>query len=260
MRPDLARARRRGAVAIAIDGPGGAGKSTLAKMVAEALGFVYVDTGAMYRAAALYCMRKGIDLSDGSLLARRLQSVEAVLDSMDLEIKFVDGAQKIFLCGGDVTEAIRDSAVGTGASQVSVIPAVREKLVALQRKLAQDCDVVMDGRDIGTHVLPNARLKIYLDADLKTRVTRRLKDLREKGREAESVEVERELRERDHRDMTRDASPLCKADDAVVLDTSNLTREEAREKIIELFRRGSEFSLRENGLTAGSLEVTRNVL
>jgi cytidylate kinase len=233
LRPDLARRKRGGAVAVAIDGPGGAGKSTLAKLLAGKMGFRYVDTGAMYRAVALGCLRGGVNLEDAG-------AVEAALGHLDIQIRFEEGAQRVLLAGEDVTDALRSQAVAAGSSKVAVIPKVREALVALQRKLAEEHDVVMDGRDIGTHVLPNARLKIFLDADIDERVRRRLRELRENGQPADPQAVEREMRERDHRDMTRAITPLRKAEDAVVLDTSALRPEEVCAKIIELLNTRGE--------------------
>lgn len=216
--------------AIAIDGPSGAGKSTIAKMVAERLGFVYVDTGAMYRAAALHCLKNGVDPEDGNAVA-------AEMTGLDIDIAYVDGAQRVLLNGDDVTDDIRSTPVSDGASKVAVFQGVREKLVGLQRRMAEKTSVVMDGRDIGTHVLPDAALKIYLDASVSERARRRVAELKERGFEPEYESVFKDIEERDIRDTGRAVSPLRKAVDALVLDSSDMNCEEVARAIEDAFLR-----------------------
>jgi cytidylate kinase len=213
---------------IAIDGPAGAGKSTIAKKVAKELGFIYVDTGAMYRAMALYMINNGIDASE-------TEKISATCQSADITIKYENGIQVVYLNGENVNSLIRTEAVGNMASASSVNGDVRKKLVELQQKLAQTTDVVMDGRDIGTVVLPNADLKVYLTADEDERARRRKLDYELKGESLNLEEVKKELLERDYRDTHREVSPLKKANDAVVVDTTNYKVEEVRDIIIDLF-------------------------
>ena len=214
---------------IAIDGPAGAGKSTIAKIVAGRLGFIYIDTGAMYRAMGIFFERNnGWD--------KDLDGIRSLADLADITISCSDGEQRIFLNGEDVSVAIRTESAGMNASRVSAFPEVREQLVELQQRLAASSDVVMDGRDIGTVVLPDAGLKIFLTADVRVRAERRLLQLKEKGTEAKLNDIEADLRERDHNDSTRAASPLKQAEDPVLLDTSGLTIEEAVSEIIRLFK------------------------
>ncbi len=214
---------------IAIDGPAGAGKSTIAKKTAEALGSIYVDTGAMYRAMAMHMINEKVDISDQA-------AVERACVSADITIRHIDGAQHVFLNGGDVTPGLRAEEVGNAASTVSKYGAVRERLVELQRALAAEEDVVMDGRDIGTVVLPDADLKIFLTARPYVRALRRAKELC--GGEVPPEEmvsgIEEEIRKRDEQDMTREISPLVRADDAVPVDSSDLSIEEVTEKILSL--------------------------
>ena len=205
---------------IAIDGPAGAGKSTIAKKLASEYGYIYVDTGAMYRAMALYLIRCGISADDK-------EAIEKACEYADISIRFIDGEQKVILDGEDVNGLIRTQEVSNMASASSVNGKVREKLVALQQKLAKDSDVVMDGRDIGTKVLPDAEVKIYLTASTKVRAKRRYEELKEKGEDCDLAAIEREIKERDHRDMTRTLSPLKQADDAILLDTSDMDIEQA---------------------------------
>jgi len=215
---------------IAIDGPAGAGKSTVAKAVARELGAMYLDTGAMYRAFALAVMRMGIDPKDREAVARRV-------DDVDVSVEFVDGAQRIFIDGEDVTDAIRAPEVSAAASDVSAGPAVRRRMVALQRKIAEGHDVVMDGRDIGTDVLPNATLKVYLTASAEERARRRFLELQQKGLPDTYEKVLEDIKARDWQDMHREASPLRVAEGAVVLDTSELELEESVGKMLELARK-----------------------
>ena len=212
---------------IAIDGPAGAGKSTIAKRIAAKNGMIYVDTGAMYRAMALFMLREGVDLDDEEAIA--LKSRDA-----DITIEYQDGSQCVFLNGENVNSMIRTGEVSAAASKTSVVPELRKKLVSLQQELARKKSVVMDGRDIGTKVLPDANLKIFLTASVEVRAKRRFDELREKGEEADIRVVEEEIRERDERDMTREESPLVKADDAVLLDTSGLGIDEVVERITGL--------------------------
>lgn len=211
---------------IAIDGPAGAGKSTVAKAVAAELNAMYLDTGAMYRAFGLYMLRRGA-LSDR-------QAIVDALDDVDITVKFIDGAQHIFLGSEDVTTAIREPEVSIAASDVSAVPEVRVHMVALQRKIAEGHSVVMDGRDIGTKVLPNATLKIYLTASAEERARRRFRELEQKGMPESYDKVLREMQERDYQDTHRVASPLRPADNAVILDTTNDSLEESVAKIKRL--------------------------
>lgn len=212
---------------IAIDGPAGAGKSTIAKKLAEKLGFVYIDTGAMYRAMAYYYMSKGIDIDDK-------EAVIAEFDNINIELKYIDGVQHIYLNKEDVSSLIRTAEVGENASKVSAIAEVRKKLVALQQEIARSINVVMDGRDIASVVLPDADLKIYLTASVEVRAQRRYKERIEKGEEADLAAIEEEIRQRDYRDMHRDASPLVCVPEAVVVDTSDMSIDEVLEHIISL--------------------------
>lgn len=213
---------------IALDGPSGAGKSTIAKTVARKLSFVYIDTGAMYRAAALACLRQGVDIK-----ANPQQAID-IVNNISIDIDYVDGEQRIFLDTEDVSEKIRTPEVSMGASDVSAIGAVREKLVALQRQLAGTKNVIMDGRDIGTHVLPDADVKVFLTASPEIRAERRYKELIEKGTNTTMAEVLADIKRRDEQDSTRAVSPLRRADDAVELDTSLLTFDESVESVLEL--------------------------
>ncbi len=213
---------------IAIDGPAGAGKSTIAKKVAAILGFIYVDTGAMYRAMALYMIKEGINPGETNKIVDKCKSA-------DITIKHENGEQVVYLNGENVNGLIRTEEVGNMASSVSVIGFVRQKLVELQQKLAAETDVVMDGRDIGTVVLPDADLKIYLTASSKVRAERRYKELTEKGVSCNIDDIERDIVERDYRDMHREISPLKQADDAVLIDSSNYTIEEVAKKIIDCY-------------------------
>lgn len=211
--------------AIAIDGPSGAGKSTIAKRVAKELSFIYVDTGAMYRAMALYVLKNGIDPQDE-------EKVAAICPEIDVTILYEDGVQQVLLNGENVSTEIRQEEVGNTASKISVIPQVREKLVALQRQLAEKENVVMDGRDIGTQVLPNAAVKIYLTASSAQRTKRRYLELQEKGMPGELEQIEADIIERDHRDMNRAISPLRQAEDAVLVDASFMNIEEVTAAVI----------------------------
>lgn len=215
---------------IAIDGPAGAGKSSIAKALSKKLGFVYIDTGAMYRAVALFFLENGI--KDGSD-----NEIDKLLDKFDINIKYTDGEQRVFLNNVDVSDKLRQEEIGKLASRFSALKSVREKLVALQRKLAKKENVIMDGRDIGTVVLPNADLKIYLSAGSKVRAKRRYLELIEKGFDKTALDekaIENEIIKRDEADMNREISPLKKAEDAYCLDTSDMTFDEVVSKILDM--------------------------
>ena len=210
---------------VAIDGPAGAGKSTIAKLVAKEKGYIYVDTGAMYRGLAICFLNRGISPEEKDKVIEALKTV-------DVTIRYKDGKQQVYLNGEDITARLREEAVGNMASKTSAIPEVRAKLLELQRNLARPSDVIMDGRDIGTCVLPNADVKIYLTASTHTRAKRRYNELCEKGIECDLKEIEKDIEERDHRDMTREIAPLKQAEDAILVDSSDLTIEEVVTKII----------------------------
>ena len=209
---------------IAIDGPAGAGKSTIAKKVAKSRGYIYVDTGAMYRAMALYLIRENIAASDTA-------GIETACENADISIEYVNGEQVVLLNGENVNAFLRTEEVGNMASASSVNGKVRAKLQQLQQKLAAKADVVMDGRDIGTAVLPNADVKIFLTASSLVRAERRYKELIAKGEEADIEKIEADIIERDHRDMTRELNPLTQAADAVFVDSSYMTIDEVVECI-----------------------------
>lgn len=213
---------------VAIDGPSGAGKSTIAKAVAKKLGYIYIDTGAMYRAAALACLNHGINIKENPK-----SSIE-IVNNISIDIDYIDGVQKVFLNNDDVSEKIRTPEVSMGASDVSAIIEVRQKLVFLQRELARAKNVIMDGRDIGTHVLPDAEVKIFLTASPDVRAERRYKELIEKGIDTDFSSVLTDIKKRDHQDQTRTASPLKQADDAHFLDTSELSFDESVERVLSI--------------------------
>lgn len=215
---------------IAIDGPAGAGKSTIAKEIAKRLGFIYVDTGAMYRAMALYLLRKEIPMDDSGKISDASQAA-------DITIAYKDGLQQVLLDGENVTGLLRTEEVGNMASVSSANPNVRKKLVELQQELANRENVVMDGRDIGTCVLPAADVKIYLTASVGCRAKRRFDELTAKGEACDLAVIEADIAKRDHQDMTREHSPLRQAEDAVLLDSSELTIQEVVEKILALVKR-----------------------
>lgn len=213
---------------VAIDGPSGAGKSTIAKAVAKTLGFVYIDTGAMYRAAALSCIRRGINIKENPE-----ESIN-IVNNISIDIDYINGELRIFLDSEDVSDKIRTPEISMGASDISAIDEVRKKLVAIQRELSGTKNVIMDGRDIGTHVLPDADVKIFLTANPETRANRRYKELLEKGIGVTQDKVLSDIKERDHQDETRKASPLRRADDAFLIDTSELTFDESVSSVLEL--------------------------
>ncbi len=212
---------------IAIDGPAGAGKSTIAKKIAEDLGYIYVDTGAMYRAMALFFIRQNISAKD-------TEQIENACELADITIDYVDGVQQVILNGENVNAFLRTEEVGNMASASSVNGCVRKKLVSLQQKLAKVKDVVMDGRDIGTVVLPDAEVKIYLTASSRVRALRRFEELKKKGEACDLELIEKDIIERDNRDMTREISPLKQAEDAVCVDSSDMTIDEVVKTIEDI--------------------------
>ena len=213
---------------IAIDGPAGSGKSTVARLVAKKLGFVYVDTGAMYRTVGIYCAENSIDLEN-------MDEVKKALQKVNIELKYDEGVQHIYLNGEDVSSAIRVQRIAEYASKVAAIGVVREKLVEMQRNIAENGNVVMDGRDIGTNVIPNAKAKIYLDASVDVRTERRCHELEEKGVSFDKNVIREEIIERDNFDKNRKINPLTIAEDATIIDTSYMTIEEVENKITKLF-------------------------
>ena len=218
---------------IAIDGPAGAGKSTIAKKVSKQLNYIYVDTGAMYRAMALYLIHSQVNSEDKKAIASSCQYA-------DISIEYRDGEQVVLLNGENVNAHLRTEEVGNMASVVSAVPEVRTKLVELQQALAKKTDVVMDGRDIGTVVLPDADVKVYLTASSRTRAQRRFLELQQKGMEADLEQIEKDIIDRDYRDMNREHSPLRQAEDAVLVDSSDMTIDEVVEKIITLWKEECE--------------------
>ena len=214
---------------IAIDGPAGAGKSTIAKKIAKKLGYIYVDTGAMYRAMALYLIREKVQPSE-------TEEISAKCREADISIGYENGEQIVYLNGENVNGYIRTEEVGNMASASSPNPDVRKKLVELQQKLAANSDVVMDGRDIGTCVLPNAQVKVYLTADSRVRAERRFQELQAKGEPCDLDTIEKDIIERDRQDMTREISPLTQAEDAVLIDSSHMSIDEVAEAVIALLQ------------------------
>lgn len=214
---------------IAIDGPAGAGKSTIARRVAKELSFIYVDTGAMYRAMALYLLRKEVNKDDTEQIGNICQDAE-------ISIEYQNGEQIVLLNDENVNSYLRTEEVGNMASVSSAVPRVREKLLSLQRKLARDMSVVMDGRDIGTTILSDADVKIYLTASSLTRAKRRYLELQEKGTICNLDEIQKDIEERDQRDMNREISPLRQAEDAVLVDSSDLTIQQVVDRILQIFR------------------------
>lgn len=215
-------------IQIAIDGPSGAGKSTAARVIAKRMGFLYIDTGALYRAIGLFCLRSGVaDRRDEA-------AVKALLPEIRLELVFREGEQRVLLCGEDVSDEIRTQPVAQAASDVSALPAVRAFLLDLQRDLAERHDVVMDGRDIGTVILPEADVKIFLTASAAHRARRRVAELRAKGIEADEATVLKEIELRDHNDSTRAIAPLRPAEDAVLLDNSEMDLNQTADAICQI--------------------------
>ena len=214
---------------VAIDGPAGAGKSTIAKLVAKEKGYIYVDTGAMYRGLAIHFLKKGIRPEDKDAVA------DACRDS-EVTIGYEDGVQQLYLNGENITPLLRTEEVGNMASKTSAIPEVRKKLLELQRSLAGEKDVIMDGRDIGTNILPDADVKIYLTASVATRAKRRYDELKAKGISCDLESISRDIEERDNRDMTREIAPLKQAEDAIRIDSSDMTIPEVVKKICSFCR------------------------
>ena len=214
---------------IAIDGPAGAGKSTIARAAARSLGFLYVDTGAMYRAIALHLLRNHVE-------ADQTERIKELLADMTIRISYSGGEQQIILNDENVTSQLRQEEVGNMASKSSANPKVREKLLQLQRDIARDNDVIMDGRDIGTFVLPNADVKVYLTASVEERAKRRYLELEEKGMDADRSKIEQDIRTRDFQDMNRSIAPLKQAEDAVVIDSSQMSIPEVMDRIVDAFQ------------------------
>lgn len=222
LRPDLSIK----GFSVAIDGPAGSGKSTVSKRIAKELNFIYVDTGAMFRTVALYCINKGIDCSNANMVANNIEYI-------NIEIRFLDGIQQIYLNGENVTEKIRTQEVAKGSSLVAKIPCVREKLLKIQRDLAKDNNIIMDGRDVGTNVLKDANVKIYLDADVEERAKRRCKELLERDIIADYQQIKQSIEERDYQDKNRYIAPLKKAEDAIVINSTSLNIDEVANLIIK---------------------------
>jgi len=214
---------------VAIDGPAGAGKSTIAKLVAKEKGYIYVDTGAMYRGLAIHFLDKGIQPQETEKV------IEACKDA-EVTIAYEDAVQHVYLNGKDISSRLRNEEVGNMASVTSAIPEVRKKLLELQQNLAKTQNVIMDGRDIGTCVLPHADVKVYLTASVETRAERRYQELQEKGEDCNLEEIAHDIEERDRRDMTREIAPLKQAEDAVLVDSSDMTIAEVVKTIVDLCR------------------------
>lgn len=214
---------------VAVDGPAGAGKSTIAKLVAKEKGYIYVDTGAMYRGLAIHFLDKGIQPQETEKV------IEACKDA-EVTIAYEDAVQHVYLNGKDISSRLRNEEVGNMASVTSAIPEVRKKLLELQQNLAKTQNVIMDGRDIGTCVLPHADVKVYLTASVETRAKRRYQELREKGEDCNLEEIAHDIEERDRRDMTREIAPLKQAEDAVLVDSSDMTIAEVVKTIVDLCR------------------------
>jgi cytidylate kinase len=212
---------------IAIDGPAAAGKSTVAKIISKKLGFVYIDTGAMYRSLTYKALKEKVELNDGNRLA-------ALLEKTDIRLQYGEGGQKVSVDGGDVTEQIRYPEVSAHVSLVSSFSEVRKEMVRRQRVLSESCNVVMDGRDIGTHVLPEAQVKIFLKASVDERAIRRFKEEEMKGRHPSMESLRKAIALRDRKDTEREVSPLVKAEDAVEVDTTSLTIDDVVERILEI--------------------------
>lgn len=223
-------------IQIAIDGPSGAGKSTMARLLAQQLRFVYVDTGAMYRAVGLFAQRAGVEEEE-------IEAILPMLNEIQIDIQYVDGNQRIFLGGEDVSEAVRTEKSGRYASAVSALPAVRQFLLGLQRRLAENQNVIMDGRDIGTVILPQAQVKIFLTASPEERARRRFAELRQKGQPADYDQVYQDLLERDQRDSRRTAAPLRPAADAVTLDATAYSLEETLERMKQIIGEKTRYAV-----------------
>jgi CMP/dCMP kinase len=214
-------------IVVAIDGPAGAGKSTIARRVAAKLGYLYIDTGAMYRAVALWALRNGVDFVNAASLEQL---------AIAAQIEFREASTRVLLNGEDITEAIRTPELSDASSRVSTVASVRRALVAKQRQMALSSSVVMEGRDIGSVVFPDAQVKIFLDADSSERASRRLLEMAQKGQSAPAAEIARQIEERDQRDRTRAEAPLLQAPDATYLDSTGLTIDEVEEAVLEIVR------------------------
>lgn len=216
-------------IRIALDGPSGSGKSTIAKCLSSKLGILYLDTGAMYRATALKALKCGIDCLDE-------KGISSFINDIDLNIKYIDGAQHVFLDGEDVSKKIREPHISMLASNISSLKTVRLKMVEMQRKIADNSSCVLDGRDIGTHVLPNADYKFYVTASVEVRTNRRYKELTEKGHSVNYEELKKEIIQRDYNDKNREFAPLTQAQDAIYIDTSDMGIEEVVNTILFYFK------------------------
>lgn len=214
---------------IALDGPSGSGKSTLAKFISNKLNVLYLDTGAMYRACAVKAIKLGIDTFDE-------KGVETFINDIDLQIKYIDGAQRTYLDGEDVSEKIREPHVSMAASNISSLKCVRLKMVDMQRKIAGDMSCVLDGRDIGSYVLPNADFKFYITASVEVRAKRRFLELTAKGHNVDFEELKKEIEQRDFNDKNRDFAPLRQADDAILIDTSDMSIDEVIDKVLSYIK------------------------
>ena len=201
---------------VAVDGPASAGKSTVAKIIAKKLSFVYIDTGAMYRACTVIARNHDLDYGDEAGILK-------AIDEDGIELRSENGEQKVYVAGKDVSKEIRTPEISANVSQVSALPKIREKMVSLQRQMAGKTNVIMDGRDIGTNILPDADVKIYLTASVETRAKRRYNELKEKGEDCDLEQIAQDIKERDERDMNRDTAPLKKAEDAILVDSSDMT-------------------------------------
>lgn len=216
-------------ITIALDGPSGSGKSTIAKKLSNTLNILYLDTGAMYRATALKALKLGIDTFDAD-------GVETFIHDIDLDIRYIDGAQHTYLDGEDVSEKIREPQVSMAASNISSLKSVRLKMVDMQRKIAEGTSCVLDGRDIGSYVLPNAEYKFYITASVDVRADRRFKELKLKGHEVDFEELKKEIEQRDFNDKNRDFAPLKKANDATEIDTSFMSIEQVISKVLSYIK------------------------
>ena len=227
LRPDISL--KEAPISVAIDGPAGSGKSTVSTIIAKELSFTYVDTGAMFRAISYYCLENNIDYNN-------FNEVSEILDNISILLKFEDGIQQVYLNNKCITEKIRTQEISNIASIIAKIPQVREKLLIIQRELAQNKNVIMDGRDVGTNILPNANVKIYLDADVEERAKRRHKDILLKGEYFDYDHIIKDIKARDEADKNRKIAPLKMAEDAILINTTNMTIQDVAEKIIKIIK------------------------
>lgn len=216
-------------ISIALDGPSGSGKSTIAKFLSKKMNILYLDTGAMYRACAVKALKMGIDTLDE-------EKVKTFIGDIDIEIKYADGTQKTFLDGEDVSEKIREPQVSMAASNISSLKCVRLKMVEMQREIAEKMSCVLDGRDIGSYVLPNAKYKFYITASVDVRAKRRYDELKAKGHDVNFNELQKEIEQRDYNDSHRDFAPLTRAEDAILIDTSDMSIEEVVNKVYSFIK------------------------